>query len=79
MDMFFRYIGGLREDNPVKVSNWERELLTEKMMEPPNPSLLPTHWLANGAGAHGDALSALHALRDVMVQDTLKLKRAYQL
>lgn len=73
-----RYIGGLRGDNPVKVSNWEREL-NPRMLAPPNPSRVPIHWLGGGVGAHADALTALHSLRDLMVKDTLNLELSYQL
>jgi len=74
-----RYIGGLRGDNPVKVSNWERELNPETPV-PPNPARLPIHWLGQGAAtAHANPLQALHSLRDLMVADSLKLKRAYNL
>ncbi|XP_067945501.1 protein polybromo-1-like isoform X2 [Watersipora subatra] len=77
-DIYLRYIGGLRGDNPVKISNWERELNPE-MIAPPNPNRLPADWLANGPGVHENTLTALHALRDVMVKDAFKLQRAYQL
>ena len=76
--LYCRYIGGLRGDNPVKISNWEKELNAE-MVPPPSSNLAPSHWLGNGAGAHGNALTALHSLRDLMIKDTLKLQRTYQL
>lgn len=76
--IYLRYISGLRGDNPIKVTNWERELIPDQI-PPPDPSRVPGHWLVGGAGAHGTVLNALHSLRDLMMQDSLRLKKTYQL
>ena len=62
----------------MKVTNWERESIPEQI-PPPNPSRVPGHWLAQGAGSHGTVLNALHSLRDLMMQDTMRLKKSYML
>ena len=36
---------------------------------------LPTDWLINGAGCHGNVTNALWALRDMMLKDAVGLSR----
>lgn len=68
-----RYIENLRPDSG-SVSNWEKQLTATAESTPvPASSKLPVHWLANGAGHHDTTTTALWALRDLMMKDTLAI------
>ncbi|CAG2166349.1 unnamed protein product [Oppiella nova] len=59
------------------ISNWETQLTATQDNTPPQDvNRLPTHWLANGAGNHGNVVNALWALRNFMTRDALNLSFA---
>jgi len=61
------------------VSNWQAQLsATPENTTVPDPNRLPTHWLANGAGNHGNVVNALWALRNFMIKDALNLNNHNQ-
>ncbi|XP_054159382.1 protein polybromo-1-like isoform X2 [Oppia nitens] len=56
------------------ISNWETQLNASPETIPQQDiNRLPTHWLANGAGNHGNVVNALWALRNFMFKDALNL------
>ena len=69
---YIKYIEGLNPDSR-HLSNWERELSATPDNSVPNRSNLPVHWLENGVGSHGNAVDALWALRNFMLQDSFTL------
>ena len=70
-----RYIENLRADRQ-DVSNWRHQLtVSEESAAPAQPSKLPVHWLGGGAEHHESTVSALWALRDLMLKDTLSIAR----
>lgn len=71
-----RYTEGLSAEKPMQVSNWEKQFYaTQDSVPPPDVNKLPTSWLENGVGNHGNILNALWALRDFMMQDALNLSK----
>ncbi|CAG0881534.1 unnamed protein product [Darwinula stevensoni] len=78
-EAYIRYIESLSSENKP-MSDWDRLLtpswnLPPEYLNPPDPSRLPTDWLRNGAGNHGNVVNALWALRDFMLQDALCLSK----
>ena len=75
---FFRYIEGLHPDRP-EISNWRHQLRAKEENTPlPAGAKLPVDWLGDGVGPHGNAVSALWAMRDLMMQDSLSLARTLE-
>ena len=73
-----RYIEGLTKENR-NVSNWERSLTATQENTPlDKQAKLPTTWLAQGEGHHGDTVTALWALRDLMLKDSLTVTRTLE-
>ncbi|XP_070557674.1 protein polybromo-1-like isoform X3 [Ptychodera flava] len=80
-EAYLRYIEGLRSSHKT-VSEWDRNLNAKRQDIPlshQQKAKLPVHWLANGAGPCGDATKALWTLRDLMLQDSLRLSRSYNI
>ncbi|XP_077514509.1 protein polybromo isoform X29 [Amblyomma americanum] len=72
---YIRYIENLQPDSK-HVTNWDAQLKATKDNTPIyDTSRLPTHWLGNGVGSHGNAVNALWALRDFMLRDALGIAR----
>ncbi|XP_064474413.1 protein polybromo-1-like isoform X2 [Ornithodoros turicata] len=72
---YIKYIESLQSDSK-HVSNWDTQLKATKDNTPVyDASRLPTHWLGNGVGGHGNAVNALWALRDFMLRDALNISR----
>ncbi|KAL1417017.1 hypothetical protein MTO96_027223 [Rhipicephalus appendiculatus] len=72
---YIRYIENLQPDSK-HVTNWDAQLKATKENTPVyDASRLPTHWLGNGVGSHGNAVNALWALRDFMLRDALGIAR----
>ncbi|XP_071547124.1 protein polybromo-1 isoform X2 [Panulirus ornatus] len=72
-EAYIKYIENL--DKPF-LSNWERHLMATQENTVINDSgRLPAQWLANGPGAHGTVVSALWALRDYMMKDSLGIAK----
>ncbi|XP_075537486.1 protein polybromo isoform X7 [Dermacentor variabilis] len=72
---YIRYIENLQPDSK-HVTNWDAQLKATKENTPIyDTSRLPTHWLGNGVGSHGNAVNALWALRDFMLRDALGVAR----
>uniref|UniRef100_A0A131XM83 Putative chromatin remodeling complex rsc subunit rsc1/polybromo n=1 Tax=Hyalomma excavatum TaxID=257692 RepID=A0A131XM83_9ACAR len=72
---YIRYIENLQPDSK-HVTNWDAQLKATKENTPIyDTSRLPTHWLGNGVGSHGNAVNALWALRDFMLRDALGIAR----
>ncbi|KAI1296750.1 Protein polybromo-1 [Halotydeus destructor] len=70
---YIEYIKRLQPETP-HLSNWETELnATPENTRLQDHSKLPTQWLANGPGNHGNVVNALWALRQFMFQDCLTL------
>ena len=70
-----RYIHGLAQGNKF-IGDFNKTLWAKK----PEPlsvdtTKLPSHWLANGPGHHGDVVSAFWALRQHMLNDALRIDR----
>lgn len=59
------------------ISNWDRQLRAnqQNIEPPPDQSRLPAHWLANGAGNHGNIINALWTLRDFMFRDAIGVSK----
>lgn len=76
MNVFFinRYIEGLRSDK-LFVSEWDKNLTANAENTNTDPNRLPSQWLAEGPGYHGNVSNALWALRDLMLKDTLNISR----
>ncbi|XP_077556575.1 protein polybromo isoform X3 [Haemaphysalis longicornis] len=73
---YIRYIESLHQPESKHVTNWDAQLKATKDNTPVyDPSRLPTHWLGNGVGSHGNAVNALWALRDFMLRDALGIAR----
>lgn len=74
---YLKYIERLKPDSGCRhVSNWEKQLSATSENTTPDQSILPVHWLSNGAGNHGNVVNALWALRNFMFQDCLTLARS---
>jgi len=73
-----RYIEGLTPESRG-ISDWEKTLTATPENTPlSNNGKLPIQWLANGVGHHDNAVSALWALRDLMLKDTLTVSRTLE-
>lgn len=70
----YRYIEGLSADKP-HISDWEKNLAATPENTQMDEGRLPAHWLAQGAGYHGNVTDALWALRDLMMKDTMSISR----
>ncbi|XP_021376481.1 protein polybromo-1-like isoform X21 [Mizuhopecten yessoensis] len=73
-EAYLRYIEGLSADKP-HISDWEKNLASTSDNTLTDESRLPAHWLAQGAGYHGNVTDALWALRDLMMKDTMNISR----
>ncbi|XP_033746616.1 protein polybromo-1-like isoform X8 [Pecten maximus] len=73
-EAYLRYIEGLSADKP-HISEWEKNLSANSDNTLTDESRLPAHWLAQGAGYHGNVTDALWALRDLMMKDTMSISR----
>ena len=74
-----RYIEGLEADN-TSVSNWQRNLSVKEddiQLDAQQKSRLPGHWLANGPGPEGDLVKSLWKLRDMMMQDSIRISKSH--
>ena len=58
------------------ISNFSKTLSATPENTPvPSESRLPTQWLSQGTGYHGNVTNALWALRDLMLKDTMAIAR----
>ncbi|XP_069101019.1 protein polybromo-1-like isoform X15 [Argopecten irradians] len=73
-EAYLRYIEGLNADKP-HISDWEKNLSATPENTLTDEGRLPAHWLAQGAGYHGNVTDALWALRDLMMKDTMSISR----
>ncbi|XP_046358129.1 protein polybromo-1-like isoform X6 [Haliotis rufescens] len=74
-EAYLRYIEGLNTESKT-IGDWDKTLSATPETTPAVPeSRLPTQWLAQGAGYHGNVTNALWALRDFMLKDTLNIAR----
>ncbi|XP_041350352.1 protein polybromo-1-like isoform X3 [Gigantopelta aegis] len=74
-EAYLRYIEGLNAESKT-IGDWDKTLSAARENTPGIPeSRLPTHWLGQGAGYHGNVTSALWALRDHMLKDALSIQR----
>ncbi|XP_048738876.1 LOW QUALITY PROTEIN: protein polybromo-1-like [Ostrea edulis] len=73
-EAYLRYIEGLRSDK-LFVSEWDKNLTANAENTNTDPNRLPSQWLAEGPGYHGNVSNALWALRDLMLKDTLNISR----
>ncbi|XP_046573937.1 protein polybromo-1-like isoform X7 [Haliotis rubra] len=74
-EAYLRYIEGLNTESKT-IGDWDKTLSATPENTPAVPeSRLPTQWLAQGAGYHGNVTNALWALRDFMLKDTLNIAR----
>ncbi|XP_063615277.1 protein polybromo-1-like [Penaeus indicus] len=72
-EAYIKYIENL--DKPF-LSNWERHLMATQENTVINDSgRLPANWLANGPGSHGMVVTALWALREYMMKDSLGIAK----
>ncbi|KAK7083430.1 Protein polybromo-1, partial [Halocaridina rubra] len=72
-EAYIKYIENL--DKPF-LSNWEKHLMASQDNTIINDSgRLPAQWLANGPGAHGTVVTALWALREYMMKDSLGIAK----
>jgi protein polybromo-1 len=72
---YIKYVERLRPEHR-HITNWENTLTaTPENTTPPDRNRLPTEWLANGSGNHGNVVNALWALRNFMLQDCLGFPR----
>lgn len=70
-----RYIESLNSESRT-VGDFERSLTaTQENTQPKSTTQLPTQWLGQGAGYHDSVVTALWALRDLMMKDTLNVQR----
>ena len=77
----FRYIETMQSGH-TEVSNWRRQLTASEQNTPlpahgaAATAKLPLEWLGEQSAAHhGSTLSAIWALRDLMMKDALSLSR----
>ncbi|KAK3103095.1 hypothetical protein FSP39_016403 [Pinctada imbricata] len=73
-EAYLRYIEGLRADRPY-ISDWDKSLSATPQNTRTDESRLPSHWLAQGTGYHGNMTNALWALRDMMLKDAMDISR----
>lgn len=74
-EAYLRYIEGLNADHKY-ISDWDKNLSASQENTPQvDENRLPSQWLAQGAGYHGNVTNALWALRDLMLKDTLNISR----
>ncbi|XP_068230522.1 protein polybromo-1 isoform X3 [Palaemon carinicauda] len=72
-EAYIKYIENL--DKPF-ISNWEKHLMASQESTVVNDSgRLPAQWLANGPGTHGTVVTALWALREYMMKDSLGIAK----
>ena len=70
-----RYIEGLNAESKT-IGDWDKTLCASQENTPNIPeSRLPTQWLSQGSGYHGNVTNALWALRDHMLKDALSIQR----
>ncbi|XP_076317275.1 protein polybromo isoform X4 [Tachypleus tridentatus] len=73
--IYIKYIEGLKGDSR-HISDWDAQLkATKDNTTVSDPHRLPVHWLANGAGNHGNVVNAFWALRDFMLRDALNISK----
>ncbi|XP_064605184.1 protein polybromo-1-like isoform X3 [Liolophura sinensis] len=74
-EAYIRYIESLNSESRT-VGDFERSLTaTQENTQPKSTTQLPTQWLGQGAGYHDSVVTALWALRDLMMKDTLNVQR----
>ncbi|KAF4526533.1 hypothetical protein B566_EDAN005900 [Ephemera danica] len=75
-EAYIKYIEGLASETK-HISNWDKHLKATPENTPvPDASRLPSQWLGNGVGNHGNIVNALWALRDFMIRDALGLTKS---
>ena len=73
-----RYIENLTADRQ-EVSNWRRQITATEENTPLGASgKLPVEWLGVGAAHHKNAVSAIWAMRDLMMKDALSVSRTLE-
>ena len=71
-----RYIQGLESDSPLMSSCESSQTIRENQRSHPPKPILASDWLSPEAIQHSDSVvDALWALRDHMLQDSVKLTR----
>jgi len=75
-EAYIRYMEGLTAENDY-VSAWDRTLTaSQDNTRLDKASHLPTHWISQGLPMqHEDAVTALWALRDAMLKDSISITR----
>ncbi|XP_050414822.1 protein polybromo-1 isoform X3 [Patella vulgata] len=74
-EAYLKYIEGLNAESRT-IGDWDKQLTaTPENTTIPNAARLPTQWLSQGAGYHGNVTNALWALRNHMLKDTLAVSR----
>ena len=76
----FRYIETMQSGRS-EVSNWRRQLTASQANTappPPQALKLPLEWLGQSAAHHESTLSAIWALRDLMMKDALSVSRTVE-
>jgi len=74
-DAYLKYIEGLGSQSRT-ISEWDKTLSASTQTPdnlPITNTKLPLHWLGNGPGHHENAVSALWALRNLMLNDALNI------
>ncbi|XP_069823227.1 protein polybromo-1 isoform X6 [Dendropsophus ebraccatus] len=77
-EAYLKYIEGLTADSNC-ISKWDHTLSARRRdvhLSKEQESRLPSHWLKS-KGAHTTMANALWRLRDLMLRDTLNIRRAY--
>lgn len=72
-----RYIEGLNS-NSDSISDWRKNLSAKEEqcnLSDQQKARLPAHWFANGVGRDGDVVKAMWKLRDLLMQDTLRMSQ----
>uniref|UniRef100_A0A672NA27 Protein polybromo-1 n=1 Tax=Sinocyclocheilus grahami TaxID=75366 RepID=A0A672NA27_SINGR len=79
-EAYLKYIEGLSAESST-ISKWDQSLKVQRKdcrLTREQESRLPTHWLKS-KGAHTTMADALWRLRDLMMNDTLNIRQAYNL
>uniref|UniRef100_A0A671PFX9 Protein polybromo-1 n=1 Tax=Sinocyclocheilus anshuiensis TaxID=1608454 RepID=A0A671PFX9_9TELE len=79
-EAYLKYIEGLSAESST-ISKWDQSLKAQRKdcrLTREQESRLPTHWLKS-KGAHTTMADALWRLRDLMMNDTLNIRQAYNL
>lgn len=76
-EAYIRYIEGLNS-NSDSISDWRKNLSAKEEqcnLSDQQKARLPAHWFANGVGRDGDVVKAMWKLRDLLMQDTLRMSQ----